>query len=88
MSDFDILKKLEKLIDKEITEYKTNTQGQIVELDLSKKELSSLPVEIGQLANLQKLDLSGNELSSLPAEIGQLTNLQKFRLAGLVQGRI
>ena len=49
-------------------------------LDLSGKELTSLPPEIGQLTNLSQLDLRRNQLSQLPPEIGQLTNLSDLVL--------
>ena len=44
--------------------------------DCSGNGLTSLPSEIGCLANLQVLDCWGNQLTSLPPEIGRLTNLQ------------
>ena len=49
-------------------------------LYISLCRLSSLPAEIGKLANLQSLSLSFNHLGSLPAEIGKLTNLQSLNL--------
>jgi small GTP-binding protein len=55
-------------------------QAQVTELDLSGRELTVLPPEIGQLTNLQTLNLSRNQLNSLPEKIGQLTNLQSFNL--------
>jgi len=39
-----------------------------------------LPLEIGQLSQLQSLALSSNELTALPPEIGQLTQLQSLNL--------
>ncbi len=45
-------------------------------LDLSRQELKTLPIEIGQLKNLQKLYLDYNQLTTLPQEIGQLKNLK------------
>ncbi|MFM6213845.1 COR domain-containing protein, partial [Planktothrix sp.] len=51
-------------------------------LNLWGNQLSSLPVEISQLTNLQTLNLSSNQLSSLPVEISQLTNLETLDLRG------
>jgi Leucine-rich repeat (LRR) protein len=48
--------------------------------DLSNRELTVLPPEIGQLTNLRQLALIGNQLTALPPEIGQLTNLETLRL--------
>jgi internalin A len=50
------------------------------ELDLSKKGLTELPPEIGQLTNLAELNLSRNRLTTLPPEIGQLTSLTRLYL--------
>lgn len=52
------------------------------ELDLSNRNLSILPPEIGGLTRLRVLNLSGNELSELPSEIGLLTNLVSLNLSG------
>jgi len=49
--------------------------GDVTELGLSGNNLTSLPIEIGNLTNLTWLWLSGNQLTELPAEIGKLTNL-------------
>ena len=49
-------------------------------LYLYNNQLNSLPVEIGNLINLQYLDLVNNQLNSLPVEIGNLINLQYLDL--------
>ncbi|WP_341526566.1 COR domain-containing protein [Nostoc sp. UHCC 0302] len=55
-------------------------QEKATELDLSEKQLSSLPPEICQLSNLTTLDLNNNQLSSLPPEVCQLSNLTTLEL--------
>ena len=47
-------------------------------LDVSFCELTSLPVELGQLHTLRGVDCSSNRLTSLPAELGQLHALEDF----------
>ncbi|MGH7455154.1 MAG: leucine-rich repeat domain-containing protein, partial [bacterium] len=56
------------------------TNEKVKGLDLSGLELTALPSEIGQLANLLRLNLSNNRLTTLPQEIGQLTNLMELYL--------
>ena len=50
------------------------------ELHLYGNQLTSLPHEIGNLANLQVLKLHDNQLVSLSPEIGNLTSLQVLYL--------
>lgn len=50
------------------------------ELDLSGRELTALPPDIGKLTNLITLDISFNQLTTLPPEIGKLTNLTQLNL--------
>ena len=50
--------------------------------DLSNRELTALPPEIGQLASLRELALGANQLTALPPEIGQLTSLRRLALDG------
>ena len=54
----------------------TNTEGRIVELIMTFKNLISIPSQIGQLTDLESLFLTGNQLTSLPSEIGKLKNLE------------
>ncbi len=49
-------------------------------LDLSRKEVTSLPPEISKLSDLTSLNLSGNKLTSLPLEITALSNLIRLDL--------
>ncbi len=49
-------------------------------LDLSDKQLTTLPAEIGQLVNLRALYLNHNQLTTLPPEIGQLASLIRLTL--------
>lgn len=50
-------------------------------LDLSSRELKSLPVEIWDLKNLEELDLSNNKLDTLDEKIGGLTGLKFLDLS-------
>ena len=49
-------------------------------LNLSYKELTILPPEIGNLSQLRELSLSNNKIEILPPEIGNLSQLQKLWL--------
>jgi internalin A len=51
------------------------------QLDLSYRELTTLPREIGKLEQLVSLDLCGNDLVALPPEIGQLRCLTYLDLS-------
>ncbi|KPA17234.1 lipoprotein [Candidatus Magnetomorum sp. HK-1] len=44
--------------------------------------MTNVPVEIGNLTNLNYLNLLSNNLTSIPAEIGNLTNLNYLNLNG------
>jgi len=53
---------------------------QQTKLDLSNKQIKTLPPEIGLLSNLQSLYLYNNQIKTLPPEIGLLSNLQSLYL--------
>ena len=48
----------------------------MLELDLSKNQLSELPASFGELMQLQKLDLYGNKLTDLPLSFAELERLR------------
>jgi Leucine-rich repeat (LRR) protein len=52
--------------------------GEITHLDLSGRNLTALPPEIGLLTGLEELDLRNNKLTELPEEIGNLKRLKKL----------
>jgi len=49
-------------------------------IQLNNNQLTSLPVEIGNLVNLHNLGLGNNQLTSIPVEIGNLVNLHYLGL--------
>src|SRR5438132_313457 len=68
-------------------EFSTNvatfdSSGNILDLDLSSVGLTTFPLEIVQLTNLQMLNLSKNKLSQLPPGIEQLVNLEPLYISG------
>lgn len=64
----------------DLTGVTTNTQGIIIELDLTEKMLSVLPPETWSLIKLRYLNLSSNQLTSIPAGIKNLINLKYLNL--------
>ena len=54
--------------------------AQITNLDLSRMNLTFLPVEIGAFSQLTRLDLSRNQLTTLPPEIGAFSQLTWLNL--------
>ncbi|CAG0981064.1 hypothetical protein FLAV_01772 [Flavobacteriales bacterium] len=51
-------------------------------LDLSLKQLKTLPAEIEKFVNLEILELSFNHLTDLPAELAKLQKLRVLDLSG------
>src|SRR6202453_1397380 len=49
-------------------------------LNVSYRQLQTIPKELGQLASLQRLDLYNNQLQTIPKELGQLASLQRLDL--------
>ncbi len=81
-SDKTIVSRLEQVIGQRLgarTRY--DEDGQLITLDLSKLGLTQIPVELGQLTNLQRLNLSFNKLTQVPVELCQLTKLQTLDLS-------
>ena len=62
----------------------TDGSGRVTGLSLNENDLQgTIPVELGQLTNLDSLNLSGNQLTgNVPQELGQLTNLKGLNLSG------
>ena len=60
------------------------TPGRVIEIRLSDLGLTGqIPLELGDLPNLQHLNLSDNQLTGgIPAELGDLDNLQELYLGG------
>lgn len=54
--------------------------GRVTRLLLDSKNLTILPLEIGQLTSLTALVLRNNQLTNVPVEIGQLTSLTDLGL--------
>ncbi|MGB5701092.1 leucine-rich repeat domain-containing protein [Muriicola sp.] len=53
-----------------------DVEDNVVELRLNNQNLDILPLEIGQLSNLQRLNLNNNHFVTIPSEIGQLKILE------------
>lgn len=57
-----------------------SSTSRIITLDLSNKNIETMPVSIGELTELQFLHLHNNRLKELPSEIGNLRKLKELRL--------
>jgi|SRR5919199_711144 internalin A len=60
---------------------KKAASDRVTQLDLSRKGITELPPEIGELTNLTYLDLYNNYLTKLPPQIGQLINLTRLDIS-------
>ncbi len=93
MSDLDIIRKLEKVIGKELPKidrnkirsssdpgYSMDDKGRVFEICLDDCELYNLPSEIYQLKNLQGISAHSNQLPDLPLELCDLTSLKYLYL--------
>ena len=56
-------------------------QEQASVLDLSRRGLTAIPVEVFQLAGLERLDLYNNRLRAIPPQIAALQQLKKLYLS-------
>ena len=54
---------------------------ELAEIELSYKNITCIPSELGQLNNLRELYLHNNQLTCIPSELGQLNNLQYLWLS-------
>lgn len=87
-NEYDVIIALEKFIGEIPIVSKVNydTFGflvhkyHVIQLNLYKKTLTSLPESIGNLKSLTNLNLWNNQLTSLPESIGNLTSLENLDL--------
>ncbi|WP_353572631.1 leucine-rich repeat domain-containing protein, partial [Candidatus Albibeggiatoa sp. nov. BB20] len=93
LPDLDVIKLLEKVIDKSLTQtsinkvmghrnaYALDANNHIVGLNLSRSDLSTVPQFIFAFEHLSKLSLSQNQISQFPARLTQLQNLTELNLS-------
>jgi hypothetical protein len=74
-------KKLGKAREFKSIEEALEKPDKVYKLNLSNKNLTVLPIDIGKFKNLQKLDLSSNKLKTVPKEIAKLRKLQSLNLS-------
>lgn len=62
--------------------FDTQNLSSIAELNLSLKDINTLPAEVFEMKNLHILDISNNYLSAVPVEIKNLKELKVLMLYG------
>ncbi len=62
--------------------FDTQNLSSITELNLSLKDINTLPVEVFEMKNLHILDISNNYLNAVPVEIKNLKELKVLMLYG------
>jgi len=58
-----------------------NSKDHVYQLDLSRNKLTTFPLEILKLHNLEKLNLSKNRLKDIPPQISKLKNVKVINLS-------
>ena len=58
-----------------------NNKDHVYHLDLSRKKLTTFPLEILKLRHLEKINLSKNRLTDLPPQISNLKNVEVINLS-------
>jgi internalin A len=76
MDDRDIVARVKAELGITVNSEQYDEDGRLITLILSLLGITYIPVELGQLTNLQRLDLDNNQLTHLPVELRQLTNLR------------
>ncbi len=72
--------KVQEFLKKHGVHIQLNELLQLKQLDLSHKNLTSLPKELGNLKKLKSLILNNNNLTSIPKELGNLSKLIEIHL--------
>lgn len=59
-----------------------SSKAKVLDVAMQHPKLTTLPVSIGKLTNLECIDASFNRISTLPDEMKNLKNLKKLNLSG------
>ncbi len=82
--DKEIIVKLEKRYGLKKAEHKEDFLGHVIKLDLTDRNLRSIPIEVSDLKHLQWLNLSSNKIEKIEG----LENLVQLQVLDLFQNRI